>query len=113
MKKIALALLSVLALATLSRAEPAIRCLELRIYYAPPGKLDALNARFRNHTLKLFEKNGMFNIGYWVPVENPDNKLIYIVSHASRDAATQSWKAFFADPEWQKVQKASEANGRL
>ncbi len=115
MNKLTLAslLLSLCLPITSIAAQQDSRCYELRIYYAPPGKLDALNARFRNHTLKLFEKHGMANIGYWVPVENPDNRLIYIVAHASRDAATKSWKAFFSDPEWQSVVKASEANGKL
>ena len=86
---------------------------ELRVYYAAPGKLDDLHARFRNHTLKLFEKHGMVNYGYWVPLENPDNKLIYVLGYPSREAAKKSWAAFFADPDWKKAQKESEANGRL
>ena len=66
------------------------RVFEMRTYTTHPGKLDALNARFRNHTTKIFEKHGMENIGYWVPVENPDNKLIYIIAHQSREAAAKS-----------------------
>jgi hypothetical protein len=89
------------------------RVFELRTYYAAPGKLDALQSRFRDHTLALFQKHGMQNIGYWVPTENSDNKLIYVLAFPSREAATTSWKQFFADPEWQKVQKDSEINGRL
>lgn len=81
--------------------------------YSSPGKLDALHARFRDHTTKLFEKHGMTNIGYWVPLENPDNKLIYILAYPSREARDKSWKAFQADPEWQKARKESEANGSL
>jgi hypothetical protein len=108
-------LLALSALAAL--AAPAVaadtRVYELRTYTAAPGKLDALNARFRDHTCKLFEKHGMTNVGYWVPVENPENKLIYLLAHASREAADKSWKEFLADPEWQKAQKASEVNGRL
>ena len=57
------------------------RAFEMRIYYAAPGKLDALHARFRNHTTQLFAKHGMTNVGYWVPSENPDNKLIYILAY--------------------------------
>jgi hypothetical protein len=97
-------------------AEPApkeTRCFEIRTYYAAPDKLDALQARFRDHTLKLFEKHGMQNIGYWVPVENPENKLVYILAFPSAAARQNAWKAFGADPEWQKVQKSTEANGRL
>jgi hypothetical protein len=94
-------------------AEPDTRYYEMRIYYAAEGKLDDLNARFRNHTCKLFEKHGMQNIGYWMPVENPDRKLVYFLAYPSREARSQSWKAFGGDPEWQKVAKTTEANGRL
>jgi hypothetical protein len=86
---------------------------EMRTYYAAPGKLDALNARFRDHTCKLFEKHGMTNVGYWVPIDNPDNKLIYFLAFPSREARGQSWKAFFADPDMKKAFAASEANGKL
>jgi len=113
MKTLCLALLATVMIANLHAADPDTRCYELRIYYAAPGKLDDLNARFRDHTLKLFEKHGMSNVGYWVPEENPDNKLIYIISHASREAARKSWAGFGSDPDWKKAQKESEANGRL
>jgi hypothetical protein len=96
-----------------SAAQADTRFFELRTYYAAPGKLDALQARFREHTLKLFEKHGLQNIGYWLPVTNSENKLIYLLASPTREAREQSWKAFFADPEWQQVQKASETNGKL
>jgi len=89
------------------------RCYELRTYYAAPGKLDALNARFRDHTMKIFEKHDMVNIGYWMPAENPDNKLIYVLAFPSRAGAKKSWDDFSKDPDWQKVVKESEAGGRL
>ena len=95
-------------------AEPKdTRVYELRIYHAAPGKLDDLNKRFRDHTVKLFEKHGMENIGYWTPIDNTNNLLIYVLGHASRDAAKKSFAAFGADPEWKAAAKASEANGRL
>lgn len=86
---------------------------EMRVYYANPGKLDDLNARFRNYTTKLFEKHGMTNIGYWTPIENPENKLIYVLSYPSREAREQSWNNFSTDPEWVKVKEASERGGKL
>ena len=91
------------------------RVFEMRTYTAPPGKLDALKARFRDHTLKLFEKHGMKNVGYWVPTDGPehDNTLVYIISHESRDAAAKSWAAFGADPDWVKAKAESEKDGRL
>jgi hypothetical protein len=92
---------------------PDTRCYELRTYTAAPGKLDDLLARFRNHTVKLFEKHGITNVGYWLPVDNKDNKLIYMVSFPSREARDAAFKEFGADPEWQKAYKESEANGKL
>jgi hypothetical protein len=89
------------------------RFFEMRTYYATPGKLDDLLARFRDHTLKIFEKHGMVNIGYWLPETNSENKLIYLLAFPDRDAREKSWKAFFADPEWQSVAKESERNGKL
>lgn len=93
----------------------ADRVFELRTYTAAPGKLDALKARFRDHTVKLFEKHGITNIGYWVPADAPqkDNTLIYIVAHSSREAAKKSWAAFGADPDWVKARTESEKDGRL
>ena len=89
------------------------RVYEMRTYYAAPGKLDALNARFRDHTSQLFEKHDMTNVGYWTPVDNSENKLIYILSFPNPKAREQSWKAFMADPDWNKARKESEVNGRL
>lgn len=112
-------LLSLLALALLGTvtaafcAEKDSRVFEMRTYYAPEGKLDDLHARFRNHTVKLFEKHGITNIGYWVPIENNENKLIYVLAYPSREARDTAWKEFAADPEWQAAQKASEVNGKL
>ena len=88
---------------------------ELRTYTTYEGKLPDLLARFRNHTLKIFERHGMKNIGYWVPTDEPrsTNTLIYVLEHSSREAAKKSWDAFRADPEWVKVRAASEANGKI
>jgi len=97
----------------LPAADKDTRVYEMRTYYAAPGKLDALQARFRNHTCKLFEKHGMTNVGYWVPVENPDNKLIYLLAYPNREARDKAWKAFSDDPDWQKARKDSEADGKL
>jgi hypothetical protein len=91
------------------------RVFELRIYTAAPGKLDALNARFRNHTNRLFEKHGMTIIGFWMPTKQKEGeeKLIYILAYPSKEAADKSWKAFREDPEWNKARKESEKSGAL
>ncbi len=89
---------------------------ELRIYYPAPGKAEALNARFRNHTLKLFEKHGMRNVAYWNEMQSPDapdGRVVYVLSYPSRAARDADWKAFGADPEWQRVVAESEAGGKL
>ncbi len=88
---------------------------ELRVYHCYEGKLPDLLKRFREHTAKIFEKHSMKNIAYWTPMDEPQksNTLIYILAHPSREAAAANWKAFSADPEWQSVQKASEANGKI
>jgi len=95
--------------------QPATTVYELRIYHAYEGKLDDLLRRFRDHTTKLFEKHGMKNVAYWTPTDDPlkGRTLVYILAHASREAATANWKAFRDDPEWQSVQTKSEANGKI
>lgn len=85
---------------------------ELRTYTTNEGKLDELHKRFREHTLQLFEKHGMKNIAYWIPLDQP-NTLIYILTHKNQDAAKDSWKAFVNDPEWKAVYQASIENGKL
>ena len=94
-------------------AEEKNRVFEIRTYYANEGKLDALLTRFREHTVALFEKHGMTNIGYWVPTDNKENKLVYILAFPSREARSKAFKAFSADPAWQKAFKASTKDGRL
>lgn len=92
------------------------RVFELRTYVTHPGRLDALNKRFREHTTALFQKHGMENIGYWTPKEEKDGKndtLVYILAHKSVDAAKASWAAFSADPEWVKARDASEKDGKI
>jgi len=88
---------------------------ELRIYHAMEGKLDALVARFRDHTDALFKKHGLKPVAYWNPTDEPvkGNTFIYILKHPSREAALANWKSFHDDPEWIKVSTASEANGKL
>ena len=89
------------------------RFFELRTYWAPEGKLPDLQSRFRNHTLGIFKKHGIENIAYWVPVDNKENKLVYLLAYPSKEAKEKSWKEFFADPEWKEVAKKTEANGKI
>ncbi len=88
-------------------------CYELRIYTAEKGKLNDLLKRFRNHTLALFEKHRIKVEGFWVPLDNPDEKLYYIVSYPNRKTREINWKAFIDDTTRVRIFKESEANGKL
>jgi NIPSNAP len=109
---------------TISAAQPRIgetsepspgTVYELRVYHAAPGKLGDLLARFRDHTIRLFERHGMKSVAYWTAVDDPDKDktLIYILRHPSREAANTNWKSFQDDPEWKSVKAKSEENGKL
>jgi len=89
------------------------RYFEMRIYYCHPGRLDALIQRFTNHTTKIFEKHGMTNVGYWIPTNNTDNALYYILAYPSKASRDSSWKHFSSDPEWKIVSKKSEETGKI
>jgi hypothetical protein len=94
-------------------AEPDTKLYELRTYYAAEGKLDALLSRFRDHTTKLFAKHGMTNVGYWVPSDNPERKLIYLLSYPNAEAKAKAWQGFLNDPDWKAAHAASEKDGKL
>jgi NIPSNAP protein len=98
-----------------AHAQTTGRVFELRTYTAAPGKLEALNARFRDHTVRLFTKHGMTHVGYWTPADPPlsENTLIYVLAHSSREAAKKSWDAFRSDPDWIKVRDESQKDGTL
>jgi hypothetical protein len=100
---------------TVAHAQAASRVFEIRTYTAPEGKLEALHTRFRDHTLRIFEKHGMSNVIYLKPLDAPrsQNTLVYILAHPSREAAKKNWATFAADPEWKKVSAESQVNGRI
>jgi len=98
---------------SLAADQPDPRLFELRTYHALPGKLDPLLARFREHTIRLFAKHEITNIGYWVPVENQANILVYLLAYPDRAARDASWKEFIADEDWKKAAAASEVDGKL
>src|ERR1051325_8732762 len=91
------------------------RVFEMRTYYANKGKMDALHARFRDHTNKLFVKHGMTLIGYWSPLDakEAEQKMVYILAYPSKEARDKSWKAFQNDPDWKAAKAASEKDGPL
>jgi hypothetical protein len=88
---------------------------ELRMYHVNEGKMDALIARFGDHTDAIFRRHNMKSIGFWRPQDAPlsQNLFVYILEHPSREEARKNWDAFQADPEWKKVKADSETNGAL
>ena len=101
--------------AGVAEAQSSNRAFELRTYTAHPGRLEELHARFADHTVQLFERHGMTNVGYFRPQDSPlaDNTLIYLLAHDSREAAEASWAGFRADPDWARVAEETRRNGRL
>jgi hypothetical protein len=97
------------------RSDAESKVFEMRTYTTYEGKLDDLHKRFEDHTLRLFEKHGMENIGYWVPLEEDlaNNTLVFILAHENMDAAERNWDNFRADPEWQKAYEESHADGEI
>ncbi|MDP6596511.1 MAG: NIPSNAP family protein [Candidatus Poribacteria bacterium] len=95
-----------------SDAKKVGRIFEMRTYHCNDGKLDELQARFRNHTNKLFAKHGMEVVGYWVSIDEKDT-FFYILAFPDKEASNKSWKAFMSDPDWQKAYADSIVNGNL
>ena len=95
------------------KVEPKVY--EMRTYYAEPGRMKALHARFRDHTCKLFQKHGMELVGFWSPrdAKEAEQKMVYIVAHKSKESAEKSWAAFRADPDWIAARDASEKDGKI
>ena len=98
-----------------SRAQPSNHVYELRMYHVNEGKMDALIARFGDHTDAIFRRHNMKSIGFWRPEDAPYSQslFVYILEHPSREEARKNWAAFQADPEWKKVKADSETNGAL
>ena len=107
--------LAVTARAAKEEKKVDARVFELRTYHAAPGKMEALHARFRDHTCKLFRKHGMTIVGFWSPTKpgEAEKTLVYLLAFPSKEAADKSWKAFRDDPDWKAVRAESEKNGRL
>lgn len=106
--------LSGFAVGRASQPAPA-HVYEMRTYTATEGKLDAVNARFRDHTDRIFARHNIKSVGYWTPLEGPTagTTLVYILEHPSREEARKNWAEFSADPEWQKAKAESETGGRI
>jgi hypothetical protein len=88
------------------------RVFELRVYHSVPGKLPALESRFRDTVSKLFAKHDLKAVGYWVPEDAPasDDTFIYILAHPSREETKKNWDAMRADPAFQEMLKSEQAD---
>src|SRR6266511_944743 len=106
---------AILGFSTLRGSNPSHHVYELRMYHVNRGKIDALKARFGDHTDAIFRRHNMKSIGYWVPEDAPNsqNLFIYILEHPSRQKAEENWAAFQADQDWKKVKAESKANQTL
>ena len=102
-------------LAAIADAPQAGKVYELRVYHTNPGKLEALHARFRDHTCKLFQKHGIELVGFWTPLQGEEaaNTLYYILAFPNAEAQKKAWQAFRDDPDWQKAKADSEKDGVL
>lgn len=97
-----------------SHQREANRVFEWRMYTVLPGRMDAMNARFKDHTNALLTKHGMKLVGFWQPQgDQSGTKLYYLVAHKSRKDAEASWSAFVKDPDWIKARDASEKDGKI
>jgi hypothetical protein len=95
------------------------RVFEIHIYHAIPGKLPALEAQFRDTTSKLLAKHNLNVVGYWVSEDTAPavftvpavlrNTFVFVVAHTNREEAETDWRAFLADPAFQQVMKADQA----
>ncbi|MGH3661695.1 MAG: NIPSNAP family protein [Micromonosporaceae bacterium] len=85
---------------------------ELREYVAMPGQGARLHARFRDHTLALFERHRLEVVGFWTDEADPE-RVVYLLRFPDRQALDQRWAAFKADPDWQRVKAESEADGPI
>ena len=118
--KIVMAAAAVVTLA-MTAANPAIaadapkgKYFEMRIYTAASGKMDALHARFRDHTLKLFKKHGIESVAYWTAVDEKNTgKLVFVIAYPDQASRDKLWNAFAQDPEWLKAKDESEKDGKL
>jgi hypothetical protein len=87
---------------------------ELRIYRTLPGRLPNLLARFQNHTLRIWEKHGIRQAGFWTTmIGESNNELTYLLAWESLAERETKWAAFMADPEWLAARNESEKDGPI
>ena len=87
---------------------------ELRVYHCAPGRLPDLNRRFETITLKLWDKHGIRQTGFWtVYIGESNQQLIYLLEWKDLAEREAKWAAFASDPEWLTARAETEKNGPL
>jgi hypothetical protein len=87
---------------------------ELRIYRCVPGRLPTLLSRFANETLRIWEKHGIRQTGFWTTLIGKSNhEITYMLAWGSMAEREKRWGAFLADPEWAAVVANTEKDGQL
>jgi hypothetical protein len=87
---------------------------ELRIYQCLPGRLPALLKRFETKTLKLWDKHGIRQAGFWTVLIGENNlTLYYLLAWESLAERETKWNAFAADPDWIAARIESEKDGLI
>lgn len=89
------------------------RCYELRTYTAPEGELDDLNRRFRKYSRIVFSRYQMDPMGFWIPLDNPENQFTYLLAYAECADRDPAWKAFQSDSLWQRVEEITTHDGDI
>ena len=87
---------------------------EYRVYRCLPGRLPALLKRFENHTIKIWEKHGIKQAGFWtVLIGDGNHDLHYLIAWESLADREKKWNAFQADPEWLAKRAETEKDGAI
>jgi hypothetical protein len=87
---------------------------EMRVYHAVPGRLPDLLKRFDTYTLKIWEKHGIKQAGFFTTLIGENNQqLVYFLQWESLADREKKWGAFMVDQEWLAVRAETEKNGQI
>ena len=88
--------------------------MEMRVYRCVPGRLPALLKRFETATLKIWEKHGIRQAGFFTTLIGESNQeLTYFLAWESLAEREKKWTAFQSDPDWIDARAKSEADGQI
>ncbi len=87
---------------------------EMRNYHCLPGQMPKLLARFSDHTLGIWARHGIRQVGFWTTLIGSSNQeLTYMLAWESLAERETKWTAFMNDPDWQKARADSEKDGPI